>query len=59
MREKNDLPECPIATTVSLVGSKWKLLIIRNLMNRAWRFNELLKRCLNYGLPLGIDLTNC
>ena len=43
MREKNDLPECPIATTVSLVGSKWKLLIIRNLMNRAWRFNELLK----------------
>ena len=43
MREKNDLPECPIATTVSLVGSKWKLLIIRNFMNRAWRFNELLK----------------
>ena len=43
MREKNDLPECPFATTVSLVGSKWKLLIIRNLMNRDWKFNELLK----------------
>ncbi len=27
MKRKEDLPECPIATTVSLVGSKWKLLI--------------------------------
>ena len=43
MRDKDDLPECPIATTVSLVGSKWKLFIIRNLMSRTWRFNELLK----------------
>lgn len=43
MRNKNELPECPVATTVSLVGSKWKLLIVRNLLNRNWRFNELLK----------------
>ena len=43
MKKKEDLPECPIATTVSLIGSKWKLLIIRNLMNRPWRFNELKK----------------
>ncbi len=43
MRKKEDLPECPIATTVTLVGNKWKLLIIRNLMSRTWRFNELLK----------------
>ena len=43
MRNKEELPECPIATTISLVGSKWKLLIIRNLMSRTWRFNELLK----------------
>lgn len=43
MRKKEDLPECPIATTVALVGNKWKLLIIRNLMSRTWRFNELLK----------------
>ena len=35
------LPECPVATTVSLIGSKWKLLIIRNLLTRPWRFNEL------------------
>lgn len=43
MKKKDELPECPIATTVSLIGSKWKLLIIRNLMSRAWRFNELQK----------------
>ena len=43
MKRKEDLPDCPIATTISLVGSKWKLLIIRNLMNRPWRFNELQK----------------
>lgn len=41
MKKKEDLPECPVATTVSLIGSKWKLLIIRNLINRPWRFNEL------------------
>ena len=44
MRSKDDiLPECPVATTVSLVGSKWKLLIMRNLLARPWRFNELQK----------------
>ena len=44
MRSKEDiLPECPVATTVSLVGSKWKLLIMRNLLARPWRFNELQK----------------
>ena len=31
----------PCGTTVQLIGSKWKLLIIRNLMQRPWRFNEL------------------
>ena len=41
--EKITLPECPVATTVQLVGSKWKLLILRNLMARPWRFNELKK----------------
>lgn len=33
----------PVATTVQLVGSKWKLLILRNLLQRPWRFNELRK----------------
>ena len=37
------LPECPVAVTVQLIGNKWKLLIIRNLRARPWRFNELMK----------------
>lgn len=40
---KKDLPACPVATTVELIGSKWKLLILRNLLARTWRFNELQK----------------
>lgn len=28
---------------MQLVGSKWKLLILRNLLQRPWRFNELRK----------------
>jgi DNA-binding HxlR family transcriptional regulator len=43
MLKKDELPECPVATTVALIGSKWKLLIIRNLLQRPWRFNELKK----------------
>lgn len=44
LRSKAELlPECPVATTVSLIGSKWKLLIMRNLLGRPWRFNELHK----------------
>ncbi len=44
MRTKAELiPECPVATTVGLIGNKWKLLIIRNLLIRPWRFNELQK----------------
>ena len=43
MLPKEELPECPVATTVALIGSKWKLLIIRNLLERPWRFNELKK----------------
>lgn len=41
MLTKEELPVCPVATTVALIGSKWKLLIIRNLRMRPWRFNEL------------------
>jgi len=43
MLTKEELPECPVATTVQLIGSKWKLLIMRNLLQRPWRFNELRK----------------
>lgn len=43
MLTKEELPACPVATTVELIGSKWKLLIMRNLLARPWRFNELKK----------------
>ena len=42
MKSKTEsLPECPVAMTVQLIGTKWKLLILRNLLTRPWRFNEL------------------
>ncbi len=43
MLTKDELPECPVATTVKLIGNKWKLLIIRNLMSSPQRFTEMLK----------------
>ena len=43
MLTKEEMPACPVATTVQLIGSKWKLLILRNLFMRPWRFNELRK----------------
>ena len=43
MLTKEEMPACPVATTVALIGSKWKLLIMRNLLQRPWRFNELKK----------------
>lgn len=43
MKTKIELPECYVAITVQIIGSKWKLLIIRNLLKRPWRFNELQK----------------
>jgi DNA-binding HxlR family transcriptional regulator len=41
MMTKDELPACPVATTVQVIGNKWKLLIMRNLLVRPWRFNEL------------------
>lgn len=43
MKTKEELSACPVATIVQMVGSKWKLLILRNLLVRPWRFNELRK----------------
>lgn len=43
MLKKEELPDCPVATTVQIIGSKWKILILRNLLSRPWRFNELRK----------------
>lgn len=41
MLAKEDLPVCPVATTVDLIGNKWKVLIIRELLKGTYRFNEL------------------
>ncbi len=46
MLAKKELPECPVATLVELIGNKWKLLIIRNLLSSTLRFGQLKK-----GLP--------
>ena len=43
MRKKEDLPECPVATTINLIGSKWKLLILRELLSCPRRFSTLKK----------------
>lgn len=43
MLTKEEMPACPVATTIAMIGSKWKLLIMRNLLSRPWRFNELRK----------------
>ena len=38
---KKELPLCPVETTLTLIGDKWKVLILRDLMNRTLRFGEL------------------
>jgi DNA-binding HxlR family transcriptional regulator len=43
MLTKEELPPCPVATTVGLIGNKWKLLILRNLLAGTQRFGELRK----------------
>lgn len=44
MLTREELPECPVATTVQLIGNKWKLLIIRNLIyNGTQRFTDFVK----------------
>ena len=41
--EKKALPACPVETTLSLIGDKWKVLILRDLMSGTKRFGELKK----------------
>ncbi len=41
MIKKEDMPLCDVATTVQLVGSKWKVLIIRDLISGPKRTSEL------------------
>ena len=41
MTARQDLPQCPVGVTVSVIGSKWKLLILQQLSGGPMRFNEL------------------
>ena len=38
---KTELPACPVETTLTLIGDKWKVLILRDLMAGTKRFGEL------------------
>lgn len=38
-----DLPACPVETTLTLIGDKWKVLILRDLLPGTKRFGELKK----------------
>ena len=37
----NTLPACPVETTLTLISSKWKVLIVRDLLGGTKRFGEL------------------
>lgn len=41
--EAKNLPACPVETTLSLIGNKWKVLILRDLLPGTKRFGELKK----------------
>jgi DNA-binding HxlR family transcriptional regulator len=40
---KKDLPACPVETTLTLISDRWKVLIIRDLLEGTKRFGELKK----------------
>ncbi len=42
-RSIKELPACPVETTLALIGDKWKVLILRDLMPGTKRFGELKK----------------
>lgn len=43
MIDKDNLPACPVETTLKIIGDKWKVLILRDLFSGTKRFNELKK----------------
>ena len=43
VKTKKVLPACPVETTLALIGDKWKVLILRDLLPGTKRFGELKK----------------
>ena len=43
MNPMKKIPDCPVEMTLQLIGDKWKVLIIRDLMTGTKRFNELMR----------------
>lgn len=41
MLTKEELPDCPVATILRVLNSKWKIYILQKLLERPYRFNEL------------------
>lgn len=41
MLKQDELPPCPVATTLRLIGSKWKIFILQRLLDRPYGFGEL------------------
>ena len=43
MLKRIDLPPCPVETALTLMGDRWKVLIVRDLLRGTKRFGELKK----------------
>lgn len=43
MEVEKKMPDCPVEMTLQLIGDKWKVLIIRDLLTGTKRFNELMR----------------
>ncbi|MFK5290848.1 winged helix-turn-helix transcriptional regulator [Lactococcus lactis] len=41
MKKISELPACPVETALVLMGDRWKMLIVRDLLERTMRFGEL------------------
>ena len=41
MINTEELPPCPVETTLLMMGDKWKILIVRDLLTGTKRFGEL------------------
>ena len=51
-----ELPACPVETTLTLIGDKWKVLILRDLLTGTKRFGEL-KKSIYAEVPPRVEYT--